>query len=648
MKIVGASTPGIAAPGHADDLVERRVASAPRPSRSSRDRDCASSASAASLRSAQRVSASADRRRRSRSRRAPCRASADDEAVDDRLADARRRSGSSGSSRAIVLAGCSSSSRGKKADDRNRITNTSGKMPCTTLALPAPSASAAPSAPNARRAQPDQQRATSDERRARRPGCARRRSGRSRGTRRPQQRPARGRRPAARARSTQREIGAAIRRSMKPISMSSASAMPAADAGQHRRLHHRARRAGSRGSRAPAGTPGRSIARPAPPVLTARNSDREDDDRREELRPPERLPDRAPAERRDDAPCARAGADHARRPALPRAARPRRACSPAPSRWRPVFATNTSSSVGLTRSSDSTQQAGLVERAHDRRDVGRAVLEAHHQRCRSRRACSSPKRARTSAACSAVALGDPRSRGAGARSAPSAPRACPRPPSRPSSMIPTRSASWSASSRYCVVRKTVVPSSLSLRTSSQIAQPADRVEPGRRLVEEQHARLVHERRREVEPAAHAARVGADAAVGGAASGRRASSSASLRRFASARGKPVQRRLELHQLAPGHQRVERSLLERDADRARAPCAASLHDVEAGHASRCRRSACSSVVSIRTVVVLPGAVRPEERVDLPLGDLQVDPGDRQHLVREPPLELLDLDRSHGQGC
>ncbi len=38
----------------------------------------------------------------------------------------------------------------------------------------------------------------------------------------------------------------------------------------------------------------------------------------------------------------------------------------------------------------------------------------------------------------------------------------------PLSMIPTLSASWSASSRYWVVRKTVVPSSFSARTSSQI------------------------------------------------------------------------------------------------------------------------------------------------------------------------------------
>ena len=40
---------------------------------------------------------------------------------------------------------------------------------------------------------------------------------------------------------------------------------------------------------------------------------------------------------------------------------------------------------------------------------------------------------------------------------------------RPPAMIPTRLASWSASSRYWVVRKTVAPSRLSAETSSQIA-----------------------------------------------------------------------------------------------------------------------------------------------------------------------------------
>ena len=44
-------------------------------------------------------------------------------------------------------------------------------------------------------------------------------------------------------------------------------------------------------------------------------------------------------------------------------------------------------------------------------------------------------------------------------------------------------------------------------------QPARGVEAGRRLVEEQHLGPVHERRREVEPALHAARVALDPAVG---------------------------------------------------------------------------------------------------------------------------------------
>ena len=46
-----------------------------------------------------------------------------------------------------------------------------------------------------------------------------------------------------------------------------------------------------------------------------------------------------------------------------------------------------------------------------------------------------------------------------------------------------------------------------------MAEPAARVEPGRRLVEEEQARLPDQRRREVEPPAHAARVGLRHAVG---------------------------------------------------------------------------------------------------------------------------------------
>ena len=50
------------------------------------------------------------------------------------------------------------------------------------------------------------------------------------------------------------------------------------------------------------------------------------------------------------------------------------------------------------------------------------------------------------------------------------------------------------------------------RSSSHRLEPAARVEAGGRLVEEQHRRLGDERGGEVEPAAHAARVGLDRAV----------------------------------------------------------------------------------------------------------------------------------------
>ena len=80
---------------------------------------------------------------------------------------------------------------------------------------------------------------------------------------------------------------------------------------------------------------------------------------------------------------------------------------------------------------------------------------------------------------------------------------------RPPSSTAMRSASWSASSRYWVVRKTVVPAPASERMTLPELLPAPGVEPGRRLVEEQHRRRHDEAEREVESPAHAAGVGAD-------------------------------------------------------------------------------------------------------------------------------------------
>ena len=106
---------------------------------------------------------------------------------------------------------------------------------------------------------------------------------------------------------------------------------------------------------------------------------------------------------------------------------------------------------------------------------------------------------------------------------------------------------------------------------------------------------------------------------------------------------MERRLQAHQLAPRHQRVERGLLERDADRL-AHLLGLRHDVVTGD-----RGAAAGGAQQRGQHPhrrgLPGAVRAEESVDLALGDLEVDPVDRLDPARELALEALGDDRRHG---
>ena len=78
---------------------------------------------------------------------------------------------------------------------------------------------------------------------------------------------------------------------------------------------------------------------------------------------------------------------------------------------------------------------------------------------------------------------------------------------RPSWRIAIRSASCSASSRYCVVSSTVVPCGGELPDRLPHLDPGLRVEPGRRLVEEDDRRVADEAHRDVEPSPHTARVG---------------------------------------------------------------------------------------------------------------------------------------------
>jgi hypothetical protein len=73
----------------------------------------------------------------------------------------------------------------------------------------------------------------------------------------------------------------------------------------------------------------------------------------------------------------------------------------------------------------------------------------------------------------------------------------------PPSITAMSSASWSASSRYCGEEHRGAVRDEALDDPPE-RQATARVEPGRRLVEEQHARVHHERTRQVDPPSHAA------------------------------------------------------------------------------------------------------------------------------------------------
>ena len=225
--------------------------------------------------------------------------------------------------------------------------------------------------------------------------------------------------------------------------------------------------------------------------------------------------------------CERAGA--ARRPtvaavkpllplsrAAPSATASSRASSSAaaPSSERPVLARKTSLRLGACRSmlaitSPSSSKARTIAASVSgplSRRTAAPLGEA---------GTSSPKRSSTWAARSrsprsagtASTVGRPTS----ALSAAGVPSAT----ILPWSMIPTRSASWSASSRYWVVRKTVMPSSRErLATSSQSAVRLWMSSPVVGSSRKRTRGAVQQRQRQVEPALHAAGVAAHLAVGG--------------------------------------------------------------------------------------------------------------------------------------
>ena len=166
---------------------------------------------------------------------------------------------------------------------------------------------------------------------------------------------------------------------------------------------------------------------------------------------------------------------------------------------------------------------------------GPRIRSVAHRAGRARRPASvTRRRRRRSSTCSladaALELGG----GAGRR-----------PPGRSSSNA-IRSASRSASSRYCVVSRIGrCPSADQLADHVPHGLPAARVEPGGRLVQEDHRGPADQAHGEVEPAAHAAGVGLDQPPARRRSGRTAPAArrpgGAAARRAAGRSRPISSR-----------------------------------------------------------------------------------------------------------
>ena len=192
---------------------------------------------------------------------------------------------------------------------------------------------------------------------------------------------------------------------------------------------------------------------------------------------------------------------------------------------------------------------------------------------------------------------------------------------------------------------TVVPAGDQVLDHRPQLGAALRVEPGGRLVEEEHRRLVHERRGEVEPPAHAAGVRADEAVA------RVREVEPLEQLVGARpdlvvgdvGEPAD---EPQVLRRGEVLVDRRVLTRRARssaRTRIGCSVTSYP-----STRARPpSGCSSVVSTRTAVVLPAPFGPSSPSTRPDRHLERDALQRFELS-EALDEVDDLDRvGRGRG-
>ena len=287
------------------------------------------------------------------------------------------------------------------------------------------------------------------------------------------------------------------------------------------------------------------------------------------------------------------------------------AASAAPSRWRPVFSTKTSSSVGSWRSRLATTKPASSSDAHHAGDVAGAARDGDREVApvggRPGRAEPREDVARVIQVVLGVAVGQ---RDVEVRVADVGLQLRGRVLGDDEPARDDPDAVGELVGLLEVLRGQEDRGALVLEAADLVPEgdPAHRVQARGGLVEEEHLGLVDERHREVQAAAHAAGVGADTAVLGLGE----PDALDQLRGAAAHGAgrdAVQRGLELHELLARHEHVERRLLERDAD-------APAHLVRLGRRRRTRRRARGppvgrrSVTSIRTVVVLPAPLGPRK--------------------------------------
>ena len=191
----------------------------------------------------------------------------------------------------------------------------------------------------------------------------------------------------------------------------------------------------------------------------------------------------------------------------------------------------------------------------------------------------------------------------------------------PWSTTAIRCASRSASSRYCVVSRTVVPSRRSSSTVFHSSWRVRGIEARGRLVEQHHGRAAGQARAEVEPAPHAAGVGGDAAVGGLGQPE-ALEHVGGAGLGLAHRQPVEPPDHLEVLAPGELLVDGGELAREPDPA-ADRQRLGDDVVAEDRSRARRSARAASRARLTSVVLPAPLGPSRPNTVPASTVRSSP-------------------------